>query len=116
MDETILQAGHRIPYEIGGDHGEQDIAYFMLLSPSANRAKSWICEHCENRIKKDAGFCLQCFWAYPENDNHIAGRPEKIISIIFSGNEIDDYNKLVSLAGERTAQETIKKILHESLK
>ena len=34
---------------------------------------------------------------------------------IFTGNEIEDYNKLIALSGERTAQETIKRILHEHL-
>lgn len=53
MDETTLQADHRIPYEIGGERDEKDIECFMLLSPSANRAKSWTCEHCEiGREKK----------------------------------------------------------------
>ena len=39
MDEAMLQVDHRVPYEIGGEHDEHDIEYFMLLSPSANRAK-----------------------------------------------------------------------------
>ena len=115
MDESILQVDHRIPYEIGGEHSEDDIDYFMLLSPSANRAKSWTCEHCPNWDKKDKDFCLRCFWAYPEDYDHIAGNPQKIVSIIFSGDEIEDYNKLISLAGEKTAQETIKEILHKAL-
>lgn len=116
MDESKLQVDHRIPYEIGGEHDESDIDYFMLLSPSANRAKSWTCEHCKNWEIKDAKFCMRCFWAHPEDYDHVAGNPEKMVSIIFSGNEIDDYNKLIRLAGEQTAQETIKQILHEHLK
>ena len=116
MDDAILQVDHRVPYEIGGENDEKDIDYFMLLSPSANRAKSWTCEHCTNWAKKDKNFCLRCFWAYPENYDHVAGRAEKVISIIFTGDEIEDYNRLVSLAGEETAQATIKKILHEHLK
>lgn len=116
MDDTILQVDHRIPYEIGGEHDEKDIEYFMLLSPSANRAKSWTCEHCMNWEKKDNEFCLRCFWAYPENYDHVAGRIEKVVSIIFTGDEIEDYNKLINLSGEETAQTTIKKILHEHLK
>ena len=87
----------------------------MLLSLSTNRAKSWTCEHCENWERKDARFCLRCFWAHPEDYDHVAGRIEKVVSIVFSGNEINDYNKLISLAGEEAAQETIKRILHENL-
>lgn len=116
MDEKKLQVDHRIPYEIGGEHDEHDVDYFMLLSPSANRAKSWTCEHCKNWNVKNADFCLHCFWAHPEKYDHVAGKPEKIISIVFSGNEIEDYNKLIALAGKDTAQKTIKKILHDYLK
>lgn len=45
----LLQPDHRIPYEIGGDpYDMNNLDCFMLLSPSANRDKSWACEHCEN--------------------------------------------------------------------
>ena len=116
MDETELQVDHRIPYEIGGESDERDVDYYMLLSPSANRAKSWSCERCKNWDVKDVHFCMRCFWAHPENYDHVAGKPEKVISIIFSGHEIEDYNKLVSLSGKDTAQAMIKRILHEYLK
>ena len=33
MDKEVLQVDHRIPYEIGGEHDEKDIDYYMLLSP-----------------------------------------------------------------------------------
>lgn len=116
MDESILQVDHRIPYEIGGEHDENDIDYYMLLSPSANRAKSWTCEHCENWERKDSSFCLHCFWAYPENYEHIAGNYEKIVSVVFTGDEIEDYRKLVAISGEETAQDLIKRLIHEYLK
>lgn len=116
MDDAVLQVDHRIPYEIGGEHDEKDIDYFMLLSPSANRAKSWTCEHCTNWERKERDFCLHCFWAHPEEYDHVAGRAEKVISIIFTGDEIEDYNKLIRLSGEETAQTTLKRILNEYLK
>lgn len=115
MDEGILQVDHRVPYEIGGEHSERDVDCFMLLSPSANRAKSWTCEHCENWNRRDESFCLKCFWANPENYEHVAGKIEKVISVIFTGNEVEDYNKLIELSGEETAQATVKKILHKHL-
>lgn len=115
MDKESLQVDHRIPYEIGGEHDEKDINYFMLLSPSANRAKSWTCEHCENWNRKEESFCFKCFWAFPENYEHVAGKAEKMVSIIFTGDEIEDYNRLIELAGEETIQTTIKKILHKYL-
>ena len=111
MDPDSLQIDHRIPYEIGGE--SRDIDAFMLLSPSANRAKSWTCEHCVNWTKKEVQFCMRCFWAFPENYDHVAGKKQKIISILFTGDEIEDYKKLIALSGENSVQEVIKKILRQ---
>ena len=44
-----------------------DLERLMLLSPSANREKSWVCEHCDNWNKKDISMCKTCYYAYPEN-------------------------------------------------
>lgn len=116
LDESVLQVDHRIPYEIGGEQNESDIDAYMLLSPSANRAKSWTCEHCENWKEKNTDFCFRCFWAHPENYEHVAGRQERIITLVFTGNEIEDYEKLIHLSSKDTVHETVKKILHQHLK
>lgn len=116
MEESALQVDHRIPYEIGGEHDENDIDYYMLLSPSANRAKSWTCEHCENWERKESDFCLHCFWAHPESYEHVAGKYEKIVSVVFTGDEIVDYHKLIAISGEEKAQDLIKRLIHEYLK
>ena len=116
MDESALQVDHRVPYEIGGEQDESNIELFMLLSPSANRAKSWTCEHCENWERKESDFCLSCFWAYPDNYTHVAGKYERIISIVFTGDEIEDYNKLISITGKDKAQDLIKSLIHKYLK
>ena len=89
---------------------------YMLLSPSANRAKSWTCEHCLNWVKKDAGFCLRCFWAHPENYSHIAGHEQRQIIITFTGNETEDYNKLIALVGAEKAEEKIKEMISDFIK
>lgn len=115
MPEAKLQVDHRIPYEIAGEHNENDIDYFMLLSPSANRTKSLECQHCQNWSIKDVDFCKKCFWAYPENYQHIAGISEKVVFLTFTNNEIDDYNKLIDLSKDSTPQATIKRILHNHL-
>lgn len=115
MNESELQVDHRVPYEIGGEHDEKDLDYFMLLSPSANRAKSWTCENCPNWEKKDKDFCLKCFWAYPEHYEHVAGKFEKHVAISFTGDEVQDYYRLIELVGEETAQQAIKKLIHEAL-
>lgn len=115
MNPKVLQVDHRIPYEIGGEQDESNIDLFMLLCPSANRAKSWACEHCENWTRKDPAFCMKCFWAYPEKYEHVAGKREKIVTLIFTGNEIEDYNHLIETCGPECAQSTIKKLIHDHL-
>ena len=48
--ERYLQIDHRIPYEVAGEEigDERNPEKFMLLSGSAQRQKSWSCEHCQN--------------------------------------------------------------------
>lgn len=116
VDPDILQVDHRVPYEIGGEHAEKDIEYYMLLSPSANRMKSWTCEHCTNWQKKDKDICMRCFWAYPEDYDHVAGISEKVIMLIFSDEEIEDYQKLIKMIGEENAQKVIKRLIKEYVK
>lgn len=113
MDEKVLQVDHRIPYEIGGEQDESDLDCFMLLCPSANRAKSWTCEHCPNWENKNVEFCMKCFWAHPENYSHIACKEQRQIIITFTGDEIEDYNKLVGLVGVENAEKTIKEMIEK---
>lgn len=112
VDERLLQVDHRIPYEIGGEQSD-NIDCYMLLSPSANRAKSWTCEHCPNWDIKDVEFCQNCFWAHPENYSHIAGKEERQIIITFTDNEIEDYEQLVALVGKEHAENEIKRLISE---
>lgn len=113
MNERDLQVDHRVPYEIAGEINESNIDSYMLLSPSANRSKSWTCEHCENWKDKDIDFCIKCFWAHPEKYEHMAGKKVKVMNLYFSGNEIEDYNKLISNYGEENAQKIIKRLIHD---
>ena len=115
MEERLLQVDHRIPYEIGGEQNEHDINCFMLLSPSANRAKSWTCEHCPNWKQKDPAYCIKCFWAHPEEYTHIAGKEQRQIILTFTGDEIEDYIKLIELVGTDKAEETIKEMINKFL-
>ncbi len=99
MTARLLQPDHRVPYEIGGDPENMlDTDYFMLLSPSANRDKSWACEHCINWVEKNINMCKTCYYAYPENYQHIAGEVEKKLNIIFKNDDIQLYEKLVEQA------------------
>jgi len=122
MDERDLQIDHRVPYEVGGD-GEEGQALspddFMLLSASANRAKSWSCEHCENlNGSKDKQVCLTCYWAFPENYTHVATRHSRRIDLVWQGDEVAVYEKLKAAASElgKEVPEFVKEVLEREAK
>lgn len=88
--ERELQIDHRIPFEVAGDVPENtgSAADYMLLCASANRAKSWSCEHCANwRDLKNPDVCRKCYWAYPDSYEHVAMRPIRRLDIVWSGKE-----------------------------
>ena len=61
VDERELQIDHRVPFEVDGEP-DLEPENFMLLCGSANRAKSWACEHCKNWIEfKDKSICVSCY-------------------------------------------------------
>ncbi len=120
VDERELQIDHRIPYEVGGDGGgaELDPDDFMLLSGSANRAKSWSCEHCENwNDLKDRSICLTCYWAYPESYSHIAMRQIRRLDLIWQGEEVETYEKLKTKSQSlgKEIPEIVKEIIEREL-
>lgn len=96
MPEADLQIDHRVPYEVAGDvEANPSADDFMLLCGSANRAKSWSCEHCENwRSLKKREVCLSCYWASPESYDHIAMRPLRRVDLLWQGEEVAQYEKL----------------------
>jgi hypothetical protein len=114
FSENLLQTDHRVPFEIGGDPSDMmDTSKFMLLSPSANRAKSWACEHCENWTKKDISMCESCYYASPENYTHVAGTEERRVELIFRDKEIETYNIIAEDATNAgsTMQKAIKRYI-----
>jgi hypothetical protein len=110
----LLQPDHRIPYEIAGDPEDiNNLDYFMLLSPSANRAKSWACEHCSNWTKRDIDFCRTCYYAFPELYTHIAGKKERKIDLVFNEADIEIGEAIIEQAHMEnvTTQDFIKRIV-----
>lgn len=99
--ERDLQIDHRIPFEITGepDPNAEEIDAYMLLCASANRAKSWSCEHCPNWQDKIANTCRTCYWAYPDDYTHIATREERRLDILWAEDEVRDYDQLKAEAG-----------------
>lgn len=114
------QIDHRVPFEIAGDDGSlsEDISEYMLLCASANRAKSWSCENCPNWQKKDIATCQSCYWAYPESYTHIATRDIRRLDLLWSGEEIADYDRLVEEAEkvQDEAPEYVKNVLRNHFK
>jgi hypothetical protein len=59
---------------------------------------------------------MKCFWANPESHTHIAGKAQRQIVITFSGDEIEDYNRLIALVGYDKAEQTIKDLIAKYVK
>jgi hypothetical protein len=119
-DARYLQIDHRLPYEVAGDTigSERQPEMFMLLTGTAQRQKSWSCEHCDNFItQKSIEICQQCYWAYPENYTHVAMREERRVDIVFSGEETSSFDLLKdqSDAANLSIQTLIKTIINENI-
>ncbi len=118
FDEKDLQIDHRIPFEVIGDSKKLKIGDFMLLCGSANRAKSWSCEHCVNWIEtKKPAFCRSCYWAYPDTYTHVALKSIRRLDIMWIGEEIDSYENLQRRARElqKDMPQYVKEIIKRAL-
>jgi hypothetical protein len=115
-----LQIDHRVPFEIAGDNGKlsENIDDYMLLCASANRAKSWSCENCPNWKSKNRPACQSCYWAYPESYTHIAMRDIRRLDLLWSGEEIAEYETLIEEAAKvhEDAPEYVKNVLRSHFK
>jgi hypothetical protein len=115
-----LQIDHRIPFEVLGDvpGTEPNPADYMLLCGSANRAKSWSCEHCVNWLElKEPDICQNCYWAYPDNYSHIAMREARRADIIWTGAEVESYERLKqrTLQLQKNIPGYVKEIIEQHL-
>jgi hypothetical protein len=121
FDARYLQVDHRVPYEIAGDiePHEREIEKYMLLCGSCNRAKSWSCEQCPNWTdEKSPDVCATCYWAFPENYEHIAMQPFRRVALTWTGGETEAFDRLQeqATAHDTTIPEYIKAILANHLK
>ncbi len=114
LEPRYLQIDHRIPYEIAGNDAEETVDNYMLLDASAQRAKSWSCERCENfTTKKDVAICADCFWAFPESYSHIAMVGERRVYISWFDKEVDDFQRIKEEADR--SQLSIQDFIKQSL-
>lgn len=120
FDSRDLQIDHRIPFEIAGDDAAtmDNPQAFMLLCGSANRAKSWSCEHCVNwRELKSSEICEKCYWAFPEDYDHVSMRKARRVDIMWRGKEISVYDRLKQRTMElqKDIPEYIKEIIEQHI-
>lgn len=118
MTEAALQIDHRVPFEVAGESATMSPEDFMLLCGSANRAKSWSCEHCENwRSQKDREVCLTCYWAYPENHTHVAMKQLRRVDLLWQGDETAQYERLKADAAEAgmAIPDFVKEVLRRAI-
>jgi hypothetical protein len=114
MSAEKLQIDHRIPFEISGE-SDPIPENFMLLCASANRAKSWACEHCKNWHElKDRSICAACYWAYPEEHTHVAMEQLRRIDLMWVGDEVEDYEKLRATA--KNLSQELPRLIKQVLK
>ena len=111
-----LQVDHAVPYEVGGEpQNPTDQRNYMLLCGSCNRAKSWSCEHCVNwTTERNPEVCRICYWASPSNYSHIALRNVRRLDLIWTGDEVRDHGRLLSLS--RRAQEDFPDFVKRALR
>lgn len=118
-EPRYLQIDHRVPYEVSGDPQDSaDLSALMLLCGSCNRAKSWSCEHCKNwREDRQIQVCNSCYWASPDNHAHVALRLVPRLDITWTGDEVPEHDRLVSLSryARKRLPEYVKEVLRERL-
>jgi hypothetical protein len=118
LEPRYLQIDHRVPYEVAGNASGESVEDYMLLDASAQRAKSWSCEHCDNwRLLKKPEICRTCFWAWPEQYEHIAMRQERRLDVVWSGAETTQYDMLAGDVSRRkqTPQDLVKELVRRYL-
>jgi len=116
-----LQIDHRIPYRVAGDAGlaTNDVDAYMLLDGKSQRAKSFSCENCENFISiMNPEICRSCYWAFPENYNHVAMQETRRADLVWQGAEILEYDQIKSMASKqgRPVNEFLKDLGRDALK
>ena len=96
VPRTALTVDHRIPFRVLGDPKAPDwrVENLMPLDRSSQRSKSWACEACENYKLRDPNICRKCFWAYPENYEHVAMEPIRRTDIIWRGADVGLHDLL----------------------
>lgn len=114
---TNLQVDHRIPFEVAGESQIKHANPYLVLCGSCNRKKSWSCEHCQNWLNdKNIGICATCYWAEPDNYDHVGMDMQRRVDLVWIGDEVRNYERIrhESKKNRRTVPEQIKEILRNT--
>ena len=115
-----LQVDHRVPFEVLGDQDDaMDVADYMLVCGSCNRAKSWSCEHCKNWTDdRVVSVCQSCYWANPIDYVHVALRLIRRLDVAWSDSEVAEYDQLLRLSkhARKRLPDFVKEVLRDTLR
>lgn len=109
-----------MPFQISGDAGleDEDVSQFMLLDRSMQSVKAWTCRHCPNITSNllDPEVCKRCFWAYPEDYNHVATVEVRRTDIVWQGRDIPLHDRLQERAKSEgtTVAELLKQLARQT--
>jgi hypothetical protein len=95
LEPRYLQIDHRVPYQVAGDSAfsEDKPEDYMLLDASSQRAKSWSCENCDNaKVGLNSDLCRVCFWASPEEYEHVALEPIRRLVVEWRGEDVKHFD------------------------
>lgn len=100
MPATALTVDHRVPFRVLGDPEIPDwrLEELMPLDRSSQRSKSWACEACENYKLRQPETCRKCFWAFPENYEHIAMEPLRRTDVMWRGSDVALHDRMKARA------------------
>lgn len=113
--EHNLQVDHRIPYEVAGESELDEEQPYQVLCGSCNRKKSWECEHCRNWLQeRNPDVCRSCY-CEPAAYSHVAMQQERRADLVWTGNEIKDFDRLRNEAERhhRSVPDEIKNVVRK---
>jgi len=94
-----LTMDHRTPYDVGGDPDNFDVKDWMLLGASSQQRKKHACSNCENQKNiREPATCRRCYWAYPEDYDHVAMENLRRVDVEFRGKDVDKFDQLEKYA------------------
>src|SRR5262249_222068 len=100
-----------------GESATPEVTEYMPLCGSCNRAKSWSCEHCDNWLeRKDPAICATCYWASPEDYDHVAMRQMRRLDVDWEGEGVAEFDAVANAAEEKqeAMPEFVKTVLRRA--